>query len=360
MSLARTREILRAKAEEVRQELSGIDGLVDLRTIGDVEEPQVRIKVDLEAASDASVKPGEVRRSAATVFSGLNVGFLFEDQKIFDVVVWSPPEARQSLNDLEDVLVERTDRHYVRLADIADVDIVSVPAVIKHSGVAPYIDVVANVNGRDVGSVTEDVEQRLQNVDFPLEYYPEILGEYVERKGVERRILGVAIAALIGIFLLLQACFRSLALGLHRVSRLAGLGRGRRAGRAGQRRGGLAGVHRRLPRGPRHCRTQRHSADHPLSASRRSGRYAIRSSTRDPRRPRTVLAHPGELGGNHRSLAGRILFFGLIPGLEIVQPTAIVIIGGLVASTLVTLFVLPALYLVVGARADRQLDLGTG
>ena len=53
-----------------------------------------------------------------------------------------------------------------------------------------------------------------------------------------------------------------------------------------------------------------------------------------------------------------IVVLGQIPGLEFVQPTAIVIIGGVVASTLVTLFVIPALYLVVGSGADRQPDLG--
>ena len=53
-----------------------------------------------------------------------------------------------------------------------------------------------------------------------------------------------------------------------------------------------------------------------------------------------------------------ILVFGQMSGLEIVQPTAVVITGGLIASTLVTLFVLPALYLVVGMKVERQLDLG--
>ncbi len=73
------REVLRRKAEEVRQALSGIDGLVDLRAVGQVEEPQVQVTVDLAAAGRANVNPGEVRHSSATVFSGLTVGFLFEE-----------------------------------------------------------------------------------------------------------------------------------------------------------------------------------------------------------------------------------------------------------------------------------------
>lgn len=351
------RDILRDEAEKLRQALSGIDGLVDLRTIGDLEEPQVRVKVDLEDASAASVKPGEVRRSAATVFSGLNVGYLFEDQKIFDVVVWSPPESRQSLNDLQEVLIEKSDRHHVRLDEVADVSIVSVPTVIRHFGVSPYIDVVANVAGRDLGSVTQEVERRLATVEFPLEYYPELLGEYVERQNAQQRIIGVAIAALIGIFLLLQSCFRSWRLAL--VAFLA---------LPASAAGGVLAV---LVSGGVVTLGSIVGFFAVLGIASRNGILLITHYQR-------LLGHEGlpfDLDLVIRGACERatailassaaivaallpIVFFGLIPGLEIVQPTAIVIIGGLVASTLVTLFVLPALYLVVGSRADRQVDLG--
>jgi CzcA family heavy metal efflux pump len=351
------RDILRDKAEDVRQALSGIDGLVDLRTVGDVEEPQVRVRVDLDAASEASVKPGEVRRSAATVFSGLNVGYLFEDQKIFDVVVWSPPEVRQSLSDVRDVLVEKTDRHHVRLDEIADVSIVSVPTVIKHFGVAPYIDVVANVDGRDLGSISRDVESRLQTVEFPLEYYPELLGEFVERQEAQKRILGVAIAALIGIFLLLQACFRSWWLALIAFLALP-------ASAAGGvlavlisggvvTLGSIVGFFAVLGIAARNGILLITHYQH--LEGQEGVPFDVDLVIRGARERMTPI-----LASSAATIAALlpIVFFGLIPGLEVVQPTAIVIIGGLVASTLVTLVVLPALYLVVGSRADRQLDLG--
>ena len=94
------REVLRDKAEEVRQALAGIKGIVDLRTEGQMEEPHVQVQVNLDAAGRASVKPGDVRRISSTVFSGLTVGYLFEEQKIHDVVVWGAPETRQSLTNI--------------------------------------------------------------------------------------------------------------------------------------------------------------------------------------------------------------------------------------------------------------------
>lgn len=351
------RDTLRTVAEDVRQAISGIDGLVDLRVVGDLEEPQVRVLVDLDAASKASVKPGDVRRSAATLFAGLNVGFLFEQQKIYDVVVWSPPEVRHSLDDLQDVLVEKSDRHYVRLDEVADVSIISAPSVIKHSGVANYIDVIGNVAGADLGSVAQEIQRSLATVDFPLEYYPELLGEYVEQQNIQSRILTISIAALIGIFLLLQACFRSWGLGLVAFLTLP-------ASAAGGvlavlcsggvvTLGSIIGFFAVLGIAARNSillitHYQRLEGDRGVPF----GLDLVIRGAKD--RATSILA--GAIATIGAVLP--IVFFGAIPGLEIVHPIAIVIIGGVIASTFVTLLVLPAAYLVFGSRADRQLELG--
>ncbi len=351
------REVLNRKAEEVRQALEGIDGLVDLRAVGQVEEPQVKVKVDLDAAGAASVTPGEVRRSAATVFSGLTVGFLYEAQKVYDVVVWSAPEVRQSVQDLRDVLVEKSDRHHVRLGDVAEVTIEPTPTVIRHDGVSPYVDVVANVVGRDLASVNRDVESRLERVDFPLEYYPQILGEFAERQDAQRRTLGVAIAALIGIFLMLQACFRNWGLAIIGFLALpAAIAGGVLAGFA---TGGVITLGSFV------------GFFAVLGIAARNGILLINHYQRLEGQQGVPFGLDLVLRGARERLSPilassaaiiaallPIVVFGQIPGLEIVLPTAIVIIGGVVASTLVTLFVIPALYLVIGSGADRQPDLG--
>jgi Cu/Ag efflux pump CusA len=351
------RDILRQKAEEVRQALSDIVGLVDLRAVGQVEEPQVKITVDLDAAGRASVKPGDVRRSAATVFSGLTVGYLFEEQKIYDVVVWGAPETRQSLTNLRDLWVEKTHRHHERLGAVADVSIVPTPTVIRHERIAPYVDVVANVAGRDLGSVNQEVASRLQRVEFPLEYHPELLGEYVERQDAQQRILGVAAAALIGIFLLLQACFQSWRLALIAFLVLpASIAGGVLAALASGgviSLGSLVGFFAVLGIAAQngvllinHYQRLEGQEGVPF------GLALVLRGTRERLLP--ILASSAAIV----TALLPIVVFGQIPGLEIVQPTAIVIIGGLVASTLVTLFVIPALYLVIGSGAERQPDLG--
>ena len=71
-----------------------------------LEEPQVEIEVNMDAAKQYGVKPGDVRRAAATLLSGIEVGYLFEEQKVFDVVVWGVPETRHSLTNIQNLLID--------------------------------------------------------------------------------------------------------------------------------------------------------------------------------------------------------------------------------------------------------------
>ena len=81
--------------------------------------------------------------------------------------------------------------------------------MIYHEALQNRIDVVADVRGGDLATVVDAVENQLDNVEFPVEYYPAVLGEAVEREAAEERMLSFALAAAIGILLLLQAAFRS-------------------------------------------------------------------------------------------------------------------------------------------------------
>jgi CzcA family heavy metal efflux pump len=350
------RDVLNRKAEEVRLALSGVGGLVDLRAIGPVEEPQIKVKVDLAKAGAANVSPGEVRRSSATVFAGLNVGFLYEAQKIFDVVVWGTPESRRSLDNLRDVLVEKSDRHHVRLGDVATVTIEPTPTSLRRADISPYVDVVANVIGRDLASVNRDVEARLDGISFPLEVYPQVLGEFAERKSAQQGVYAIAIAAAIGIFLLLQACFRSWRLAIIGFLALPAAAAG--GVLAGFATGGvltlgsIVGFLAVIGLAARH-------------GVLLIGHYQHLERTEDvPFGPDLVLRGAVErvapiLTSSAAIVAALlpIVVLGRIAGLEIAQPTSVVIVGGVVASTLVTLLVIPAAYLVVGRSAERRGEL---
>ena len=107
--------VLRSKAEEVKQALSGIEVIEDLRVAAQSEEPTLEIEVDLDAAERYEIVPGDVRRAAATLLSGIQVGSLFDEQKVFDVVVWGIPEVRHDLSSVEDT-ADRSSRGWAGAA----------------------------------------------------------------------------------------------------------------------------------------------------------------------------------------------------------------------------------------------------
>jgi CzcA family heavy metal efflux pump len=199
-------DVLRTQAERVRQTIAGVDGIADSSVELPAEEPTVEVEVDLAKAEALGIKPGDVRRAAATLLGGIHVGNLFEQQKVFDVVVWGTPETRTSLTSIRQLLVDTPDGRQVRLGDVADVRIAPNANIIERHAVSRFLDIGATVSGRDRDSVVQDIESGISEMQFPLEYTTEVLSQGGQPKA---ELLGLAIAALVGIFLLLQACFGS-------------------------------------------------------------------------------------------------------------------------------------------------------
>jgi Cu/Ag efflux pump CusA len=198
-----------ALADEVLTLMAGIDGvdnpLIDLP----VEEPNIEIEVDLQKAQIFGVKPGDVRRQAATLVSGIVVGNLFEDQKVFDVVVWGAPGIRATVDDVRVLPIATPSGDHVPLGDLADVRVVPSPAVIQHESVATYIDVSGQVDGRRLNGAAAEVEVGLAEIQFPLEHHAEILGGFADERAAQSRAIVAGIAALIAVYLLLQSAFTS-------------------------------------------------------------------------------------------------------------------------------------------------------
>ena len=97
----------------------------------------------------------------------------------------------------------------VRVGDVATVRVESDPAVIRHESVATYLDVTADVSGRDVRAALGEIDGLIERVEFPLEHHAELLGGFQEQQTDRTRLIGVAVAAVIAIFLLLQGALRS-------------------------------------------------------------------------------------------------------------------------------------------------------
>jgi Cu/Ag efflux pump CusA len=348
-------DILRTKAEEVRRLLGGIEGVADPHLSALIVEPNVEIEVDLAKAQEVGIKPGDVRRSAAALLSGMEVGNLFEDQKVFQVVVWGAPETRHSVTSVRELLIDTPGGDHVRLGDVADVRVAPSVNTITHDGVFRYIDVGAGVVGRDPNAVSGDIARAMEAVEFPLEYHAEVLGDYAAQQANQQKLLGFSIAALVGIFLLLQAAFGSWRLaGVVFLALPAALAGGLVTALAVDREislGALAGLLGVFLLTARNSVVLMNSYQR---AERDGG---------EPLRPVLVLS-----GARERvapvvitALATGLALLPLIGpapllGNEIVRSTVVVILGGLVTATLVSLVVLPAMYLSFAPSPQAETD----
>jgi CzcA family heavy metal efflux pump len=340
-------DVLRREASKVQSLMSQVDGVVDPRVEQPVEQPNVEIEVDLDRAQQFGIKPGDVRRAEATLVQGLFVGSVFEEQKVFEVIVQGTPETRRSVESVRDLLIDTPAGGRVRLGEVADVRTAEAPIAIKRDAVSRYLDVEAGVSGRSLDAVASELEERLQGSAFPLEYHAEVLTETTGAEINSSMMLGAAIAASLAALLLMQAVFRSwrvavLAFLALPVALLGGAVAALADGAElslGAALGLLALFGLAASNG-----VMLISHFQRLRQGEALGPELVERGARERLTPILTTAVAMAV------VALPFVVLGSRPGLEVVSPMALVILGGLVTSTFLSLFLLPALYLRFGGR----------
>ncbi len=341
-------KVLRDEQEKVRQALENIPGIADLKKELHVEIPQLEVRVDLRRAQQYGVKPGDVRRAASVLMAGEEVGDFFLDGKAYDVNVWSTPATRSNVLSVSELLIDTPKGSKIRLADVADISIQPAPNVVEREGDSRKIDVSANVRGRDLGSVSRDVEAALKTVNFPLGYHAAVMGEYAERQAAQQNLLLAGAAAVVAIFFLLQASFGNWRLAILTFFTLpwalvGGVFAALIFSGGVISLGSLVGFLTILGIATRNgimmiSHFQHLETDEGMAF----GPELVMRGAKERIAPIMMTALTTGLALVPLVLAGNI------PGHEIEHPMAIVILGGLVTSTLLNLFVVPTLYLRFG------------
>jgi Cu/Ag efflux pump CusA len=208
-------EELRANAQDVAAVMGEIDGVTNLKVEPQVLIPQIVIDFKPESAAQFGLSPGDVRRATTTLIRGTQVGEIFEEQKIFRVVVWGSESVRRDVDVLSGLMIDTPSGGQVPLEAVANISVEPAANAIQRIGTSRKLDVICNVAGRDLGSVAREIEKRvLGEVQFEQGYHPEFLGEYAEAKASRQRLLGLTVFSLLGILLLLQSDFGSMRLVL--------------------------------------------------------------------------------------------------------------------------------------------------
>ena len=340
-------EGLREVSDEVQAALAEVEGLVDLKKEAHVDVPQLDIEVDLAAAEQYRLTPGNIRRTTSFLIQGEEIGDIFIAGRTYDVNVWSSLDKRDSLDDIRNLLIDTPSGEQVHLSDVASVNIVAAPNVIEREGQSRKIDVSANVKGRDLGSVADDVEGIIENLEFPLGYHAELFGEYAEREAAQRQLLTAGFFAVIAIFFLLVTSFENLRLATLTFFTLPwALVGGLLATFATNgvlSLGSLVGLLTILGIATRNGIMMISHFQHLEEVEGETfGPGLVKRGAKERIAPIMMTALTTGLA------LVPLVISGNIPGQEIEYPMAVVILGGLVTSTLLNLLIVPTLYLRFG------------
>ncbi|MDB5683099.1 MAG: hypothetical protein JWM75_797 [Sphingomonas bacterium] len=340
---------LRAAAERVRARVAAIDGVADLKVEQQVLVPQIQVRPRAADLAIFGLTGGEVRRQAQTLVAGQKVGEIYRDQKAFDVALWGEPKVRGDVHALADMMIQTPAGAPVRLRDVADIRIMPAPNEIKRENGQRRIDVTLNVAGADLGTVARAVEAAVGQVPFATGYHPQVLGEYAALRDSRQRLWATGLLCLFGVLLLVWLEFRSA-----RITALVA------TSLPFALVGGVVGV--ALTGGVLSLGSLVGFVT-VIGISARNG-IMLLSHYDHLRRFEGEAFGPGLIlrGAEERlvpilmtaACAGLALLplivAGNAPGHEIEHPMAIVILGGLVSSTALNLFLMPALY----ARFGRE------
>lgn len=197
---------LRTSAASVLEVVSATDGVTRARLVEVPTEQTLQVTVDLAKSEALGMTPGDVRRQAATLVGGLEVGAIFEEQKVFDVQVWTDAALRDSPEKVRQLPISTPDGRQVPLSTIATVALADQPTVINRESVQRRLDIVADVSS---GGATKAVAGALANMSLPAEYHAEVRNEAAGIIDNHRIVALCALAAVLGLLLLLQAATRN-------------------------------------------------------------------------------------------------------------------------------------------------------
>lgn len=334
---------LRQQAALIADAIEEIDGVDDMQVEQQVDVPQIEVLLRPRHAARFGYPVGALNDNIQTLLRGSRVGQVYDQDRVFDVIVRAHPDLRRDPQSLGDIRIDAPTGEFIPLSAVADIHPTQAPNLINREQTSRRILVTCNAKDRDVASVIADIQSRIA-ADVPLQpgYRLEFAGEHAARSEAQSRLLLLSAAALLGIFMLLYLDLRSMRLSLLVMLSvpLACVG-------------GVAAI---LLSGGDVSLGSLVGFVTVFGIAVRNGILLITSfrhvkETEPTLAPRDVILRgAGERLAPILMTAGStalallpLILRGDIPGHEIEHPMAIVITGGLVSSTFLTLYLLPVL-----------------
>lgn len=345
-------DVLRLKASELKELIADTPGLVDLSIEQQALVPQLKIHVLQEEAAKYNLSSGEVTALLEPALNGVSVGTIIEDQKFFDLIYRFSDDFRGSQEGIEKTQLKlMPNGQRVLVEDVADVYQTQGPNEIHREDGLRRIVISANVHDKDLGSVVSEIQQRIDSkLELPEDYFVTYGGQFVSQAQAQKKLLGFGVLALLGAAFVLWVHFQSsvLVLQIMLTLPLAFIGGIWALFLSGQSLtvASLIGFITLIGIASRNAIMM---VSHYLHLMKHEGEdfnlpMVIRGSLE---RLTPVL-----MTASVTSLAlVPIVFSAGKPGSEILQPVAIVVVGGLISSTLLDILVTPTLFWSFGKTA---------
>jgi cobalt-zinc-cadmium resistance protein CzcA len=342
--------VLAGLGARVQGLIAPVAGIEDLRVEAVTGLPQLRVSIDRAAVARTGLTPGDVVRALRVGLVGEEASEVWVGQRRYALVVRLADSARNSVAAIRNIRLEAHDGSRVPIDQVARVEEVLAPGTIRREGGNRRIAVEASVSGRDLGSTAAEVRGRLAaELKLPAGYFLEVGGRVEQQERAAESLTIAIIAALIAVFALLYLALGSFAetgviLATLPSAFVGGIVALLVTGETWNVSSlvGLIGLFGIAVQNSLVLVAQTRT----LLAEGRPFRAAVREASIGRVRPKLMTALTAILG-----LLPLLLFN--MHGTEIERPLAVVMIGGLVTSTLFTLLALPTFYLFVHELGER-------
>jgi len=332
---------LRNIGAQVRDVISEIPGIVDLQLEPQVPIKQIQIKFDRSAAARYGLSVGNLAEIVETALNGRVVSQVLENQQFFDLVVWLQEEYRNNLDTIRNLWVDTPTGSKIPLAQVAKIDYGTGPNTINRENVSRLIVVSANVSGRDLGSVVDEIKAEInQNVHPPTGYFIQYGGQFESEERASQNLLIFGSLALVVIAVLMYFAVKSVsAMMMIMLNLPLAITGGIFSVAVG---GGVLSVASMVGFITLFGVATRNGL---LLVDNYNQKIAEGISLKQVIFDGSTERLVAILMTAFTSALGMVpLAFGTGTGKEILQPLAVVVLGGLFSSTILTLLVLPALY----------------
>lgn len=198
-------------ANKIKGEISDIDGIADLNVEQQIERPEIKIIPRPELLAQHGISEASFNRFIAVMLGGETVGQVFNDGRSFNLTVRSPEDSRDGIDKIKDLLIDAPAGYKVPLSEVAEVVSSMGPNSISRENVGRRIVISANCNTGDVGGVVEKIRRRIESdVKLPEGYHVEYGGQFESQKSAGRVLLLTSLLSIIIIFLLLYMQFKDM------------------------------------------------------------------------------------------------------------------------------------------------------